>query len=96
MRAYVEAHEPLRPLSHTPAGSDRIFAPFQRLNNRTSHGGFGLGLAIVESIAAIHGGTATARPRNNGGLTITVTIPAVPDSAQDSEGHTTERPASST
>jgi signal transduction histidine kinase len=37
--------------------------------------GFGLGLAIVASIAAIHGGTATARPRDDGGLSVTVTIP---------------------
>ena len=46
----------------SPADADRIFQPFQRLNDRTSHDGFGLGLAIVASIAAIHGGTATARP----------------------------------
>ena len=28
------------------------------------------------SIAAIHGGTATARPRDDGGLSVTVTIPS--------------------
>jgi signal transduction histidine kinase len=59
----------------SPADVDRIFQPFQRLNNRTSHDGFGLGLAIVASIAAIHGGTATARARDDGGLSVTVTIP---------------------
>ncbi len=52
----------------------RIFQPFQRLSDRTSHDGFGLGLAIVASIAAIHGGTASARPRADGGLCVTVTI----------------------
>jgi signal transduction histidine kinase len=57
-----------------PADAERIFQPFQRLNNRTSHDGFGLGLAIVASIAEIHGGTITARPRNDGGLSVTVTI----------------------
>ncbi len=57
------------------ADADRIFQPFQRLNDRTSREGFGLGLAIIASIATIHGGSATARPRNDGGLTITVTIP---------------------
>jgi signal transduction histidine kinase len=60
----------------SPADADRIFHPFQRLSDRTSHDGFGLGLAIVTSIAAIHGGTATARPRNNGGLSVTVTMPS--------------------
>ena len=54
----------------------RIFQPFQRLSDRTSHDGFALGLAIVASIAAVHGGTATARPRDDGGLSVTVTIPS--------------------
>jgi signal transduction histidine kinase len=60
----------------SPADTGRIFQPFQRLNDRTSHDGSGLGLAIVASIAAIHGGTATARPRDDGGLSVTVTIPS--------------------
>jgi signal transduction histidine kinase len=58
----------------SPADAGRIFKPFQRLNDRTSHDGFGLGLAIVASIAAIHGGAVTARPRDDGGLSVTVTI----------------------
>jgi signal transduction histidine kinase len=61
----------------SPADADRLFQPFQRLSNRTSHEGFGLGLTIVASIATIHGGTATAHPRSQGGLSITVTIPSV-------------------
>jgi signal transduction histidine kinase len=60
----------------SPADTDRIFQPFQRLNERTSHEGFGLGLAIVASITAIHNGTVAARPRDAGGLTVTVTIPS--------------------
>jgi signal transduction histidine kinase len=69
------------------ADSDRIFQPFQRLHDRTSHEGFGLGLAIVASIAAIHRGTVTARPRNDGGLSVTVTIPwaGVPGQRTDVE-----------
>jgi signal transduction histidine kinase len=59
----------------SPAEADRHFQPFQRLGDRTSHDGFGLGLAIVASIAAIHGGTVSARPRNDGGLSATVAIP---------------------
>jgi signal transduction histidine kinase len=58
-----------------PADAGRIFQPFERLSDRTSHDGFGLGLAIVASIAAIHGGTAAARPRDGGGLSVTVAIP---------------------
>jgi len=67
----------------SPADADRIFQPFQRLNDRTSHDGSGLGLTIVASIAAIHGGTATARPRNDGGLSVTVTFPSAGTRAQD-------------
>ena len=60
----------------SPADAERIFQPFQRLNDRASHDGFGLGLTIVASIAAVHGGTAIARPREDGGLSITVTFPS--------------------
>ncbi len=60
----------------SPAEASSIFQPFQRLSDRTSHDGSGLGLAIVASIAAIHGGAATARPRDDGGLSVTVAIPS--------------------
>jgi signal transduction histidine kinase len=52
-----------------------LFEPFQRLHGRTSSDGFGLGLAIVASIAAAHRGTVTAQPRAGGGLTVTVAMP---------------------
>ena len=76
----------------SPADAGRIFQPFQRLSDRTSHDGYGLGLAIVASVAAIHGGTATARPRHDGGLSITVTIPSAGALAQGTGLHATERP----
>jgi signal transduction histidine kinase len=61
----------------SPLDADRIFRPFQRLNDLASHEGFGLGLTIVASIASVHGGIATARPRDDGGLSITVTVPVL-------------------
>jgi signal transduction histidine kinase len=76
----------------SPADADRIFQPFQRLSDRTSHDGFGLGLAIVASIAVIHGGTATARPRDDGGLWVTVTIPSAGAPAQGTGIQAAERP----
>jgi signal transduction histidine kinase len=75
------------------ADADRIFQPFQRLNDHTSHDGFGLGLTIVASIAAVHGGTATAHPRDDGGLSITVTIPSARSPAHDAGIQETGRPA---
>jgi signal transduction histidine kinase len=76
------------------ADVDRIFEPFQRLTGRTSHEGFGLGLTIVASIAAIHGGTVIAHPRDQGGLSITVTIPSADLPGEDNRDHqTTDRAA---
>jgi signal transduction histidine kinase len=63
--------------------AERIFQPFQRLNVRASHEGFGLGLTIVASIAVVHGGTAIARPRDDGGLSVTVTFPSAGSTIPD-------------
>jgi two-component system sensor histidine kinase VanS len=52
--------------------------PFQRGTERRSsdQAGVGLGLAIVESIAAAHDGTLDLVPRPGGGLCVTVRLPA--------------------
>jgi signal transduction histidine kinase len=54
---------------------ERLFLPFTRLDDRTRHDGFGLGLALVSSIAAVHGGTVHAAAVPTGGLDITVRLP---------------------
>jgi signal transduction histidine kinase len=55
-----------------------LFEPFRRLGgDRTgSDRGAGLGLSIVRSVAAAHGGTACARALPGGGLEVTVEVPA--------------------
>jgi signal transduction histidine kinase len=58
-----------------PGQVDRLFLPFTRLDDRTRHDGFGLGLALVSSIAAVHGGTVHATAMPAGGLDITVRLP---------------------
>jgi signal transduction histidine kinase len=54
---------------------ERLFLPFTRLDDRTRHDGFGLGLALVSSIAAVHSGTIYAIAIAAGGLDITVRLP---------------------
>ena len=58
-----------------PGHVDRLFLPFTRLDDRTRHEGFGLGLTLVSSIAAVHGGTVEATAVPTGGLDITVRLP---------------------
>jgi signal transduction histidine kinase len=53
----------------------RLFLPFTRLDDRTRHDGFGLGLALVSSIATVHGGTVDATARPGGGLDIKIRLP---------------------
>jgi signal transduction histidine kinase len=52
----------------------RLFQPFQRLtpSRNGRHGGYGLGLAIVNAVAQAHRATLTASARPEGGLSITV------------------------
>ena len=54
-----------------------LFAPFQRgpANGRNRPTGFGLGLAIVRAVAAVHGGNVTATAQGEGGLAVTVRLP---------------------
>jgi signal transduction histidine kinase len=70
----------------------RIFQPFQRLSDRTSRDGFGLGLAIVASIAAIHGATIDACANPGGGLVVDVTFPPPGQPQRGSPEKTCTRP----
>jgi signal transduction histidine kinase len=58
-----------------PESTAQLLEPFRRLNNRTTRDGFGLGLAIVSSIAAVHQGTVTIHTRPSGGLSVEVILP---------------------
>jgi signal transduction histidine kinase len=54
-----------------------LFEPFRRGGReRTGGRGSGLGLSIVRAVAEAHGGTATAVALPDGGLEVTVTLPA--------------------
>jgi two-component system sensor histidine kinase VanS len=64
----------------TPQLISTLTEPFQRGTGRirTDHAGVGLGLAIVKSITRAHDGTLTLTPRADGGLRVTVQLPAAP------------------
>jgi signal transduction histidine kinase len=61
-----------------PAGEvDELFQPFRRGGTaRTGSRGAGLGLSIVRAVAAAHGGAVSAAARSEGGLEVTVRLPA--------------------
>jgi signal transduction histidine kinase len=54
---------------------ERIFAPFQRLDDKAADRGLGLGLAIARGFTEAMGGTVTPSDTPGGGLTMTVTLP---------------------
>jgi K+-sensing histidine kinase KdpD len=56
-------------------GRDRIFEPFQRLDD-TTHTGPGLGLAIARGFTTAMHGTLIPTDTPDGGLTMTITLPA--------------------
>ena len=58
----------------------RIFERLFRVegSRNRDHGGSGLGLSIVQSIAKAHGGELRAEPSSLGGLTITLQLPIDP------------------
>jgi two-component system sensor histidine kinase KdpD len=58
-----------------PADRERVFAPFQRLDDRRADGGLGLGLAIARGFTEAMGGTLAPSETAGGGLTMTVTLP---------------------
>jgi K+-sensing histidine kinase KdpD len=81
----------LRVIDHGPgiptADHERIFAPFQRLHDRTTTAGLGLGLAIARGFTQAMGATITPAETPGGGLTMTLDIPTAPttSTAQDAQ-----------
>ncbi|MGZ4196156.1 MAG: sensor histidine kinase [Solirubrobacteraceae bacterium] len=56
-----------------------LFEPFARAEQRlNSSDGVGLGLSVASAIARAHHAAITARPRPDGGLVMSVTLPAGP------------------
>ena len=57
---------------------DRLLRPFERLGSDRTGQRAGLGLAIVQAIAEVHGAVLTLRPPPGGGLEVDVSFPMSP------------------
>lgn len=55
--------------------ASKIFTVFQRLNDRSSYGGYGIGLALCKKVVLQHGGIIFAEAELNKGATFTVILP---------------------
>jgi two-component system, OmpR family, sensor histidine kinase KdpD len=75
----------VRVIDHGPgvpeADQDRMFAPFQRLGG-TSSPGVGLGLTVSRGLTEAMHGTLEPEETPGGGLTMTISLPAVHEPAQ--------------
>ena len=70
---------------------DRMFVPFQRLGDTDNTTGVGLGLALSRGLTEAMGGTLTADDTPGGGLTMTVSVPAVTEPGYEPEPGQRER-----
>jgi signal transduction histidine kinase len=57
----------------------RLFSIFNRMPQPAVKAGFGIGLAIVQRIALVHGGTLDYADRAGGGAVFTLTVPLSSD-----------------
>jgi two-component system sensor histidine kinase VanS len=85
--------------TYTEETAAQLVEPFLRGAGRTTgpsgERGYGLGLALVARIAAVHDGTLTIVPRDGGGLVVTLALPA-PDRPSRRRGHLTAGRGAST
>ncbi|MDX1655602.1 MAG: ATP-binding protein, partial [Candidatus Competibacteraceae bacterium] len=74
-----------------PEQLPKLFTPFTRLDNPSSHrpGGLGLGLALAHDLVELHGGRLEAFSEGHDrGSTFVIHLPALPEHWQPDEAHT--------
>jgi two-component system sensor histidine kinase KdpD len=59
-----------------PDDRERMFEPFQRLGDRGSSDGLGLGLAVARGFVEAMGGAVSVEDTPGGGLTVVLGFPA--------------------
>jgi two-component system sensor histidine kinase KdpD len=69
-----------------PADRERIFEPFRRLGNPDSPTGVGLGLTLCRGLTEAMHGTVEPEETPGGGLTMAISLPAVPGPGQARPG----------
>jgi two-component system, OmpR family, sensor histidine kinase KdpD len=65
---------------------DRVFAPFQRLGDTDNTTGVGLGLALSRGLTEAMGGSLTIEETPGGGVTMVLSLPAVPPEENGAAG----------
>jgi len=70
-----------------PAERDRVFLPFQRLGDRSSGAGVGLGLAVARGFTVAMGGELTVEDTPGGGTTMVVILPTLPGPEVPADPH---------
>jgi two-component system, OmpR family, sensor histidine kinase KdpD len=68
------------------ANRDQMFVPFQRLGDTDNTTGVGLGLALSRGLTEAMGGTLEPEETPGGGLTMALSLPAVPPPAETLPG----------
>ena len=73
-----------------PEQASRMFVPFQRMGDTDNSTGIGLGLALSRGLTEAMDGTLEPEETPGGGLTMALSLPAVPVSARTLPGHHTQ------
>jgi two-component system, OmpR family, sensor histidine kinase KdpD len=64
------------------ADRERVFRPFQRLGDRGTQAGVGLGLAVARGFVQVLGGEVLLEDTPGGGLTVVFDLPVTPERAE--------------
>jgi two-component system OmpR family sensor kinase len=92
----VELHVLDRGAGFAPGFVGRAFERFSRADDSRGSGGTGLGLAVVASIAAAHGGSAEATNRPEGGADVWLSLRPQPSGRQRTAPASSVVPSTST